>query len=179
MTTQECIITRRSIRQFRDTPVGHDIIREIVADAAYAPSWKNSQTTRYIVVEGKLKDEIAEKATALHSNNGTIIKNASALVVVASVDKISGYERDGSYTTSKGDRWTTYDAGIASQTFCLAAHDRGIGSVILGIFDEKAVAELINLDEGCFVSALIPIGYPAATPNAPLRKDVDELLIFK
>lgn len=179
MNAQDCIKTRRSIRKFKAEPIDHSIIEEIVADAAYAPSWKNTQTTRYVVVEGALKDRIASEATSIWPGNGDIIKQAPALVVVVSVDKRSGYERDGSFSTPKGSAWTMYDAGIASQTLVLAAHDRGIGSVIMGLFDENIIADLIGLEEGKSVSAIIPIGYPDINPEAPKRKDVSELLTFK
>ena len=72
-----------------------------------------------------------------------------------------------------------FDAGVASQTFCLAAYEHGLGSVIMGIFDRKEAAELLELPEGMDLVALIPIGYPAETPNAPKRKSVDDLLSFK
>ena len=90
----------------------------------------------------------------------------------------SGFERDGSYTTSKEDRWEMFDAGIATQTFCLAAHEKGVGSVIMGIFDEDKVAELISLEEGRKVAALIAVGYPDEEPALPKRKEVEELVRF-
>ena len=71
-----------------------------------------------------------------------------------------------------------YDAGIATQTFCLAAHDKGVGSVILGIFDEAKVAEAINLDEKQKVAALVAVGYADEQPDAPKRKTVEELVKF-
>lgn len=179
MTAQECIKTRRSIRKFKADSIDHSIIEEIIADASFSPSWKNSQTVRYVVAEGKVKDEIAEKATSIWPGNGDIIKNAPALVVVVSIDKRSGYERDGSPSTPKNDGWTMFDAGIASQTLCLAAHERGIGSVIMGLYDEDVVSEILSLEEGKSVSALIPIGYPDINPDAPKRKSVEDLLVFK
>lgn len=52
---------RRSTRKFTDQAVSEDDIREIVATAAYAPSWKNTQTSRYIaVVNPEKKQEIAD-----------------------------------------------------------------------------------------------------------------------
>ncbi len=71
-----------------------------------------------------------------------------------------------------------FDAGIATQTLCLAAHEHGVGTVIMGIFDAEKVAELLQIPENEVVVALVPIGYPDEEPNAPKRKAVDELLIF-
>ena len=49
METIKCITQRRSIRKFRGEKVGRDVIKTIVSAAAFAPSWKNTQITRYIV----------------------------------------------------------------------------------------------------------------------------------
>lgn len=72
-----------------------------------------------------------------------------------------------------------FDAGIAAQTFQLAAHECGIGSVVMGIFDEVKVKELLCLDDTLNVSALIAIGNPAIQPTAPARKPVQELLQYR
>ena len=87
-------------------------------------------------------------------------------------------EKDGSCSTSKGESWLMFDAGAAAQTFCLAAWEHGVGSVIMGIFDPDQVAALLHIPENETVVALIPIGYPAEEPNAPKRKPVEELLHF-
>jgi nitroreductase len=179
MEALKCIETRRSIRKFKADQIPHETINEIVAAASFAPSWKNTQVTRYVVVEDKaIKDKIADEGTLGFAYNTGTIKNAPELVVVTLVHGRSGFERDGSYTTSKEDRWEVFDTGLATQTFCLAAHDKGVGSVILGIFDEHKVAEIIGLDEGQKVSALIAIGYPDEEPAAPKRKGVDDLVKF-
>ena len=108
------------------------------------------------------------------------MSKAPALVLVTMVNGRSGYEKDGSYTTPKGDRWEMFDAGIASQTFCLAAYEKGLGTVIMGIFDENKVAEIVDIPEGQQLAAIIPIGYPAEGVEvaAPPRKDASVLLSF-
>lgn len=90
----------------------------------------------------------------------------------------SGFERDGSYSTERGDGWQMYDAGISAANFCNAAYEAGLGSVILGIFDYKKVSEILGLEEGTEAVALIPIGCPVEVPEAPRRRSVDELLRF-
>lgn len=178
MTAKECIKGRRSIRKFKGQPISQEIIRELVETASYSPSWKHSQITRYIAVEGSVKDEIAEHCAEMYENNGVIIKNAPVLMVVTYIKGRSGYERDGSFTTSKQDRWQMFDAGIASQSFCLAAHEQGLGTVILGIFDDKTVANALHLPEDREVAALIAMGVPDEEPVAPRRKSVEDLLSF-
>lgn len=179
MTAKECIKGRRSIRKFADTPVSRDVIADIVETASYAPSWKHTQITRYIAVEGELKDKIADECTSAYAKNGEIIKNAPMLIAVTFIKNRSGFERDGSYSTPKEGGWQMFDAGVASEAFCLAAYEQGLGTVIMGIFDEAKAASLLEVPEERELVALIPISYPAESPAAPKRKSVEELLSFK
>lgn len=180
MEALQCIETRRSIRKFKEEAVDHATIDKIVAAASMAPSWKNTQITRYSVIESReVLDNIANNCVLNFEFNQKTISRAQQLVVVSYVEGRCGYERDGSFSTSKGDRWQMFDAGIATQTFCLAAHDMGVGTVILGIFDEDKVAEAINLPEGQKVAALIVMGYPNQECDAPPRKAVEELVSYK
>ena len=178
MTAKECIKGRRSIRAFETTPVSHDVIAEIVETASYAPSWKHTQITRYIAVEGELKDKVAA-CTSAYPRNGEIIASAPMVIAVTVITGRSGFERDGSFSTHRGEGWQMFDAGVATEAFCLAAYEKGLGTVIMGIFDDEKVAELLNVPEGRDVIALIPIGYPAEEPTAPRRKPVEELLTFQ
>ena len=171
---------RRSIRKFQDKKVPHEVIEEIVNIAAFAPSWKNTQIARYIVVEDpeKIAAIATEECTLGFTYNIKTMANAPALVLLTMVNGRSGYEKDGSFTTPKGDRWEMFDAGIAAQTFCLAAHEKGVGTVIMGIFDENKVAEIVEIPEGQQLAAIIPMGYPAGEASAPPRKDASQLLTF-
>ncbi len=178
MNTIECINTRRSIRKFTEEPVAHDVIQKIVEAAAMAPSWKNTQITRYTVVESKeLKDKIAAEATIPF--NADTINSAAAVVAVSVVKNRCGYERDGSFSTVKKDSWQMFDAGVAVQTFCLAAHEYGIGSVVMGIFDYDKVAQMVEMPQTQEMVALVAIGHPAENPEVPKRKTVEDLLTYK
>lgn len=177
MTVKECILGRRSIRKFSDKAVDDAVLREIVEEASYAPSWKHTQITRYIAIKDPvLKDKIADEATTIWRGNGDIIRQAPVLTAVTVIKGRSGYERDGSFSTIREDRWQFYDAGVASQTYCLAAYEHGLGTVILGLFDIDTLSGLIELPEDRELIALIPTGYPAEEPVAPKRKSVDDLL---
>lgn len=72
-----------------------------------------------------------------------------------------------------------FDAGLAAQTFCLAAHELGLGTVIMGVFDEAGISRLLALPPERELAALIAVGYPAEAPAAPRRKPVTELITFK
>ena len=177
MTFQDCVRTRRSVRKYKADPVSDQVIRSLVEAASFAPSWKNTQTTRYLVIRDKaLKSRIAQEAVSMFPGNQRIIEGAPAIVLVTTVTGRSGFERDGSFSTSKGTHWESFDAGIATQTFCLAAHDAGLGTVIMGIFDEAIAASVAQVPQGQKVSAILALGYPDEEPACPKRKSVDDLL---
>lgn len=179
MDTKECILGRRSIRRYTGQPISKETIEQIVALAAYAPSWKNAQSARYtIVTDRAVIEKLANECMLGFTHNAGILLSCNALAIQSVLTKRSGYERDGSFSTGKGTHWESFDAGIAAQTFCLAAHDLGVGTCILGIFDDAKVAEVINLPSTQSVSALIPMGYPAENPAAPTRKSVGELMRY-
>lgn len=177
MNLTEGITTRRSIRRYKPDPVDHSLIESIVSAASYSPSWKNTQITRYIAVEdSSLLHEIAEKYTPDYNSN--IIRQAPVLIAVTFVEGRCGYERDGSFSTKKGDRWQMFDVGAACQTFCLAAHDQGLGTVIMGMFDEDGIAELLHIPEDQKLGALIALGVPDVHPAAPKRTAAEHLLSY-
>ena len=118
MNTTECIRTRRSIRKFKAAPVDHSLLESLISDTSYSPSWKNSQITRFIAIEdSSILDSIVQDYTP--SFNSDIIKQVPVLLAVTFVKGRSGFERDGSFSTKKGDRWQMFDVGVACQTFCL------------------------------------------------------------
>lgn len=179
MTTKDCILTRRSIRKFKDMPVDHALLENVIELASYSPSWKHTQIVRYIAVEGELKNKIAANCFSSYAKNGEIIATAPMLIAITVIKNRCGFERDGSYSTWRGDAWQMFDAGVASQTFALACHENGLGSVIMGIFDQEPASRYLEIPEDRELVALIPIGYPDEEPVAPKRKPVGDLVSYK
>ena len=178
MNGSECLKTRRSIRKYKPDQVDHSTIDSIVSLASYSPSWKNTQITRYTAIEDPaLLAEIADRYTPDYNSN--IIRQAPVLMAVSFVKGRCGYERDGSYTTKKGDRWQMFDVGVSCQSFCLAAWELGLGTVIMGVFDEDGISRLIGLPEDQELGALIALGIPDTEPEAPKRKTVGQLLQYR
>ncbi len=179
MEALECIKTRRSVRKYSDQPVTREILDQIFEAVTYAPSWKNTQSVRYTVVESQeLKEKIAEEAVLGFALNQKSISRCPVLLIQSTINSISGHSPDGGTDTSKGDTWTMYDAGVSAQTLCLAANDYGLGTVIMGVFDEKVLAELIQLPENQTVTGMIAIGYPAGPNKMPPRKPAAELVTY-
>lgn len=178
MTTAECIRQRVSCRRFQETPIPREDIRRVVDLARFSPSWKNTQPVRYVVVDDPvLKERIARECIPGQGFNTKTINRAAALAVVTYIPGLSG-QGDAPLTEVQAAGWEMFDAGIAAQTFCLAARDLDIGTCILGIFDADAAGRLLEL-EGQRAACLIAMGYPEQWKNGPGRKETEELLSFR
>jgi nitroreductase len=178
MNMTECIKGRRSIRKYNAERIERSVLEDIISTASFSPSWKNTQITRYIAIEDtSIIQKIADDFTPEFNSN--IVRQVSTLIAVTFIKGRCGFERDGSYSTKKEDRWQMFDVGVSCQTFCLAAHEAGLGTVIMGIWDEDGISELLNIPEDQELAALIAIGYPDISPEAPRRKSVDDLLTYR
>lgn len=177
MEFKDCVLNRRSVRKFTDEQVSHETLENIMALTAYSPSWKNTQISRYIAIEDPaVLEEICKTYAPF---NAKIIGGCKTLIAQTFIKSRSGYERDGSFSSDREDGWQYYDCGISAQTFCLAAHECGVGSVILGVFDRKGLQAYLEIPEEQELMALIAIGYPDETPTAPKRKPVETLLSYR
>lgn len=176
MEALEMIYSRRSIRSYTAQKIDRAILDQVLSAALMAPSWKNTQTTGYIVAES---DEAKAKVmSALPAFNANTASTASAIILLTTKTGRCGFERDGSYSTAKEDRWQNFDAGIACQTLCLAARNAGLGTCIMGIYDEEKLSALMELPEDQIINAVITIGYPAEEPAIPKRKALEEKVTY-
>ena len=182
METLKCIESRRSIRKFEARPVEDDTIREIVKAAQLAPSWKNVQATRYTVLSDdnkKAVEDMLMNQGSLGQWNANIVKGCPRLLAISSVKKQSGHKKDGTPDSIYGESYSFFDSGLAVENFCLAANDKGLGTIIMGFFDYAGVSQLIELPENEEIIVLLGVGYPDEAPNARPRKATEEVLRFK
>ena len=176
MELQTCIEQRRSVRKYKDQSVPRELIREIIRAATFAPSWKNSQVSRYYVAEGDTKKELA---TYLGEFNGRNVQNAPVLIVSTVVDKRSGFTRAGEYETHLKDGFQYYDCGMQSMNLCLKAHELGLATLVMGIYDEAAIRKLFAIDESQIIVAVTAVVYADGETSMPKRKSVDDITVFK
>ena len=179
MDVTKAIKERRSVRKFKQEKVDHNTIREIVDLSRWAPYWGNFQIARYTIID----DEETIKKLSADGVNGFVynintLKEAKGVAVLSFVKGKSGKLDKDEYATSKASTWEVFDAGIACQTFCLAAHAKGVGTCIFGVIDEKSIAKTANLPEEETVAALIVYGYEENHPAPTPRLSVDDILRF-
>ncbi len=181
MTGEELIKNRRSIRKYKEEKVDKKTLEEIVELAKYAPSWANYQIARYTFIEDEEKiKEIAKTGVKEFAYNIKTLENAKGVVVLSYVKGKSGKFDPSSieYVTEKGSTWEIFDAGIACQTFCLAAFEKGVGTCIFGVIDDEVITKIANLPERETVAAVIVYGYPDEEGKKTPRKDISELMRF-
>ena len=172
---------RRSVRKYKQEKVDRDLMKEIVEIARWAPSWANFQIARYTLVDdAETIKKLATDGVTGFTYNIKTLENAKGVAVLSFVKGKSGKldpEKD-EYATEKANVWEVFDAGIACQTFCLAAHAKGVGTCIFGVIDENTIPGIVGLPEEETVAALIAYGYPDEIPPATKRKDVGDILRF-
>lgn len=178
MELTQAIASRRSIRNYQDNAtVTADQVKELIAAAIQAPSWKNSQTGRYYVILSSEKmDEIARECLPeFNANNCT---NAKALIVTAFETKRSGFTREGVAENELGDEWGAYDLGLANENLVLRARDMSLDTLIMGIRDSEKLRAKLNIPESQRIVSVISVGVRASDPEMPKRKAVDDITRF-
>lgn len=165
---------RRSVRQYdANRKVLAEQIREIVAAAQEAPSWKNSQTARYYAI---LSDEMLEQFTkaCLPERNAKKAENA-ALVVTTFVKDTAGFTQ-GEPDNECGNGWGFYDLGLHNALFLLKAKELGLDTLVMGLRDSDAIRSLLKIPESETVVSVIAVGYAAQPAVRPARKPLDDIL---
>jgi len=179
MEAIQMIKERRSVRKYKDMKVDRETMKEIVDIAKWAPSWGNFQVARYTLVDDPaLITRIGTEGVNGFVYNVDTLKNAKGVAVLSFVKGKSGKLDKDEYVTSKDSAWEVFDAGIACQTFCLAAHAKGVGTVVMGVIDDASISEIVGLPEEETVAALVVYGYPDETPAATPRLETEALMRF-
>lgn len=180
MDAIDCLITRRSIREYQEDPISAQEIENMVEISQMVSCWENTQPIRYVaILDKELKNRMADECTKPFPWNTENIHAAPALMVICTIKGLSGYEEDGTPSTTKGTHWQSFDAGMAADHFCLAARTMGVGTLIMGRYDEEKIRNLLELPENYDISCIIALGYPKVVPAANERKPVSEVLTIR
>lgn len=135
MDFAQLIMKRESVRKYTDRPVEEEKIERIMESCRMAPSACNSQPWRFVVVtDPDLKDEVARATTGPAMPINRFAPQAPVIVALVAeppnwLSKIGSSIKDKDYYLM--------DIGIVADHFCLQAADLGLGSCMIGWFDEK------------------------------------------
>ncbi|RLD46653.1 MAG: NAD(P)H nitroreductase [Bacteroidetes bacterium] len=153
----ELITIRQSDRKYLDRPVEKEKIERCLEAARLAPSASNSQPWSFIVVdEPVLKDKVARKTFGPVKTFNKFVPQAPVIIVIV-MEKPKIITEVGGRIKKK--EYPLMDIGITAEHFCLQATEEGLGTCMLGWFDELAVKELLHVPESKTVPLLITLGY--------------------
>ncbi|MBC8358422.1 MAG: nitroreductase family protein [Candidatus Aminicenantes bacterium] len=168
MSVLDTIKSRRSIRKYKSDPIPEDVFQRVFEAVRQAPSGKNLQPWKFIVVKDKaLKDSLARA-----SANQMFMAQAPIIVVACGFPD-DCYSHMGRYMKS----WTV-DVTIAFEHLVLQAEEEGLGTCWIGSFEEQEVKAILNVPDNVRVMALTPLGYPAEEPSYRGRKRLDEIVTY-
>lgn len=200
LTTKEAIEKRRSIRTFKPDPIPDEQIMSLLDAARLAPSGCNAQPWRFKIA----KDKDTKLKLAQAAFNQSFIAEAPVVLICcadihAYVDgTVSGLQDLDKNETGDnriadiilertiklrnmavdqlGER-VALNVAIAIEHIVLRALDFGLGSCWVRLVDRQMVKEIFGWDDNLYVTALLPIGYPAESPGPKKRLTLEDIII--
>ena len=178
MEFQELIKKRQSVRKYTNRPVEREKIEELISAVHVSPSACNSQPWRLIIVdEPELKNEVA-KATFSKTIAFNKFAVEAPVIVVLVIEKAKLIAQIGG--SIKDMEYPKIDIGIAAAHFCLQAAELGLGTCMIGWFDEKRIKQLLKIPEKRKIGLVITLGYAPEDYKLrqKIRKPVSEICGF-
>lgn len=162
MNFYEAVRARRSVRNYRPTPIGPDKLARIWEAVRLSPSACNLQPWRFLVV----------KSEAVRGRISRILQPwvmTAPLIVVALGNRNTGWRRD-------GQSYHEVDVAIAVEHLVLAAAVEGLATCWICAFDREAMHHALNLEPEWDAVAVTPLGYPDDPSVRTPRKAVSEIV---
>ncbi|MBN1280536.1 MAG: nitroreductase family protein [Candidatus Thermoplasmatota archaeon] len=150
MDVFDAILTRRSIRKYKQKPIGSDFLQKLLSAGFQAPSAGNQQPWHFVVLDDR------KYLNVIHTfhPSAKMLQEADAAILVCGdlhLEKFKGY-------------WMI-DCAAATENIVLAAHGLGLGACWLGIYPREGrvagMRKLLRLPSHIIPFALISLGYPA------------------
>lgn len=159
---------RQSDRKYKDQAVEKEKLIQCLETARISPSANNSQPWKFVVVDDfEKKEQMAECTIGLGMNKFT---HQCPVLVAVVMEKQNFMSTIGSMIKNKD--YSLFDIGIAVNQFCLQAADLGLGTCIIGWFDEKKIKKILGVRRRR-IPLLISVGYPDAPTREKVRKPLD------
>jgi nitroreductase len=162
MNCIEQILSRKSIRKFKNIPVSEEVLNNILEAGRHSPSATNMQPWHFIVA----RDQKAKEAFSFGGFN-KFTSNAGFIVL-------------GLYKQSEViiEQLSLMDVTIALQNMVVAGWVQGVGSCWMGAFDETKIRDILSLPvDSRFVGA-VAFGIPDDNPSQPPKKPLSEIIHF-
>ncbi len=175
MDFMELAHKRRSVRSYADRPVEREKLEQLAEAVRLAPSATNTQPWHLIIVDEKeLKNAVAEATCTppVPLNRFAAGAPVCAVLVIEEQDTL---HRVGALL--QGRTFPLIDIGIAAVQLCLRATELGLGTCMLGWFNERRIKKLLGIPRRKRIGLVITVGYPAndLPPKEKNRKSLEEI----
>lgn len=158
MNFLELIKSRTSVRAYAEKPVEREKLEICLEAARLAPSACNSQPWTFVLVdEPELKKKLAATTFSVIAPFNKFVMQSKAILAIV-MEKPSALSQIGGRIKDRD--FYLIDIGIAAEHFCLQAAELGIGTCMLGWFNEKEAQKLLNIPRNKRIGLLVSIGYP-------------------
>jgi nitroreductase len=162
----EAIRARRSIRSYKDRPIEEEKLTRVLDTGRLAPSARNLQDWKFIVVKDKDKRQRLSEAAM-----GQPYVARAPVVIATCATQTENVMTCGQYCYP-------IDIAIAVDHMSLGAMAEGLGTCWIGAFYEDKVKEILGIPEKIRVVVMLTLGYPAESPAARPRKKLDEIVAY-
>lgn len=166
MTVLEAIRKRYSCRAYQDKPIEQEKLHAIFEGARLAPSAKNLQDWRFVVVTDKEKKRLLAEA----ANNQRFLQNAGAIVIACSNSK---------HVMRCGQAVGPIDVAIALEHIALQATELGLATCWIGSFYPDKVRPIVGIPDNIDIIELMAVGYPADSIKRPQRQPIENILCYE
>jgi nitroreductase len=176
MDFMELALARQSVRSYSAEGVSRPELELLAEALRVSPSASNQQPWKIVFVdEPELKDEVARACFGPGSSFNRFAVQAPVLAVLCQ-ERPRLLNRIGSL--AKRRDWTLIDIGIAAEQLCLRAVELGLGTCMMGWFDERRIKRLLRIPASSRVGLVVSIGRPAEAeaPRPKARKPLESIL---
>jgi nitroreductase len=164
----EVVKNRHSVRVFKNKEIEQEKLEKLLYVANSAPSAGDLQAYQiFLVKKNALKVALAKAAYGQD-----FLAQASVDIVFCTDPQRSARK----YGKRGSELYSIQDATISAAYVHLAAVDLGLGSVIVGAFDEEAVSKILNLPGTLRPIIILPVGYPDEEPDITPRREINDLV---
>ncbi len=165
----DLVETRKSIRSYKRQEVEEEKLDYILEAFRRAPSAKNIQPWKLVIVKNKKRI----KDLSIACNNQTFLAEAPVIIVACAKEE-EAYGRMGGFMNSY-----PIDIALALEHLILAATEKGLGTCWIGAFKEKLVKDILSIPESIRAVALTPVGYTAREGGTRGRKPLSEIVSYE
>lgn len=175
----ELVKLRQSVRKYQSNkPIPKEHILQCIEAARLAPSATNSQPWHFIIIdEPILKNKIAQCTITKGIPINKFSFDAPVIIAII-VEQPKTITKIASWLKKRDFPWI--DLGIAAEHFCLQAAELGLGTCMIGWFDEKEVNKLLNVPNSKRIGLLITLGYPPENYliRQKIRKNLNRIISY-